>query len=351
MEIKIGSRFIGDNRFCYIVAEIGLNHNGDINIARKLIEAASQVGVDAVKFQKRNIDRLLIKAIQDKPYENENSLGRTYGEHRRRLELPDTAWKKLLNYARSLGLDFFASPWEEGSADFLEKLGVAVYKIASADVTNIPFLKHVAKKNKPIILSTGMCTLEELDLAVETILRINKQLILMHCVSAYPHEDNITNLKLINTLKQRYGLLVGYSGHEKSGIIVTSSAIVLGVCIVEKHFTLDHTMRGPDHAASLEPEGMRRLVEAIRKIESAMGDGRKMLLECEVAMREKLAKSIVAKARIKKGTPIRREDLILKCPGSGLGAKFVEEIIGKIPPLDIQEDTLVPPEALRWRSK
>lgn len=351
MEIKIGSKIIGDGRPCYIVAETGLNHNGDINIAKRLIETAAGLGVDAVKFQKRNIDRLLTKESQNEPYVNENSLGRTYGEHRRKLELPDESWYELSELSKDLGLDFFASPWEEESIVFLEKLGVPAYKIASADITNIPFLKCVATKNKPIILSAGMCTFEELDLAVDAILKINQQLALLHCISAYPHEDNLTNLKLINTLKQRYGLLVGYSGHEKSGVVIASAAVALGACIVEKHFTLDHTMRGPDHAASMELDGMRRLTESIRKVESAVGDGNKRILECEIPVRKKLAKSIASKVKIKKGKSIKREDLILKCPGIGLEAKHITDLIGKVSKVDIEEDSLIPLEALEWQKE
>ena len=348
MKIKIGSKYVGDNCPCYIVAEIGLNHNGKLEIAKKLIKEAIKAGADAVKFQKRNIDKLLIKEWINKPYSGQNSFGNTYGEHRRNLELSDDDWYKLAEYSEKLGLDFLASAWDIGSADFLEKLDVPAYKIASADVTNLPLLEHIAKKKKPVILSTGMSTIEEIDEAVETIEKYTNGLIILHCISAYPFDDQYANLNVIKTLKERYRYPIGYSGHEKSGHVITLGAVALGACLVERHFTLDHTMRGPDHVASLEPHGLASLVESIRKQEKAFGSPKKDILDIELPVREKLAKSIVAAKDIKKGQIIKKDDLTVKSPGSGLKPKYIEKLIGKIAKQDIHEDTIVSKEALRW---
>lgn len=348
MKIKIGSKFVGDGCPCYIVAEIGINHNGQFNLAKKLIEVAKNAGVDAVKFQKRDIDSLLTKEFADRPYFGDHSFGETYGEHRRKLELSEDDWRKLFAYSKKLGIDFFASAWDMKSADFLEELGVPVYKIASPDVTNLPLIDHICRKNKPVILSTGMSTLEEIDEAMEIIRKNNTPVILLHCVSAYPFDDHLANLDVIRTLKERYNVPVGYSGHEKSGHVVTLGAVALGACLVERHLTLDHLMPGPDHAASLEPLGLSGLVESIRKLESARGNGIKKILECELPVREKLAKSIVTTRDIKAGEVISAKDLTMKCPGTGLKAKYIPSLIGKIAKCDMKKDTVVPKEALEW---
>lgn len=348
MKIKIENRFVGGEEPCYIVAEVGLNHNGKLEIAKKLIEEAAKAGVDAVKFQKRNIEALLTKEQLNKPYSGLNSFGNTYGEHRKNLELSNDDWYKLAEYSEKLGLTFLASAWDIDSADFLEKLDVPAYKIASADVTNLPLLEHIAKKKKPVILSTGMSTIEEVDEAVETIERYTNGLIILHCISTYPFDDKYANLNVIKTLKERYKYPIGYSGHEKSGHVITLGAVALGACLVERHFTLDRTMRGPDHAASLEPYGLASLVESIRKMEEAFGSGKKDILDIEVPVREKLSKSIVAAKDIKKGQIIKKDDVTVKSPGTGLKPKYVEKLVGKRAKQDILEDTIVPKEALRW---
>jgi sialic acid synthase SpsE len=348
MKIKIGSKFVGDGCPCYIVAEVGINHNGQFNLAKKLIDVAKNAGADAVKFQKRDIDSLLTKELADRPYYGDNSFGETYGEHRRKLELSEQEWRKLFAHSKEIGIDFFASAWDKKSADFLDELGVPVFKIPSADVTNLPLIEHICRKNKPIILSTGMTTLEEIDEAMEIIRKHNMQVILLHCISAYPFDDYLSNLNVIHTLKERYNVPVGYSGHEKSGHVVTLGAVVLGVCMVERHFTIDHLMPGPDHAASLEPLGLAGLVEDIRKLESAFGDGKKSILECESLVRAKLTKSIVTTRHIKAGEIIRAEDLTMKSPGTGLKAKYIPTLVGKKARQDMERDTLVPKEALEW---
>jgi sialic acid synthase len=348
MKIRIGSKFVGDGCPCYIIAEIGLNHNGRRDLARQLVDEAVRAGADAVKFQKRNIDELLIREWLDKPYSGRNSFGATYGEHRRNLELPDDAWYELSDYCQKKQIDLLASGWDIDSVEFLEKLPVPAFKIASADLSNIPLLEHVAGYGKPVLLSTGMSSLEEIDEAVEILRDRRVEFILLQCVSAYPFDDQYANLKVIPALRERYGVPVGYSGHEKSGHVITLGAVALGACLVERHFTLDHTMPGPDHAASLEPLGFASLVQSIRKLESAMGSSTKEILDIEIPVREKLAKSVVARRAIPSGHRITREDLTVKSPGTGIRPREIPRLIGKVARKAIPSDTLIPDEALQW---
>jgi sialic acid synthase SpsE len=347
-EVKIGSKWVGEDHPCYIVAEIGNNHNGELEIAKKLIEVAVECGADAVKFQKRDIDSLMTNELKNMPYQKYDSFGATYGEHRLRLELPDEDWRRLFNFAKKLGVDFYATPFDFKSVDFLEELGIPCFKIASFDVTNLPLIDYVCKKGKPIILSTGMCTWEELDEAVDVIRKNGNDLVLLHCVSAYPHDNELSNLKMIQKLKERYRVPVGYSGHEKSGFAISLGARMMGAYMIERHFTLDRTMKGPDHAASLEPKGLAELVKNIRKLEEALGNGEKKILEIETPLRLKMTKSIVTTRHIRAGEVIRREDLTVKCPGTGLKPKYIDALVGKVAKRDMPADTVVPPEALSW---
>jgi len=347
-EVKIGSKYVGENHPCYIVAEIGNNHNGELEIAKRLVEAALECGADAVKLQKRDIGSLMTKGLRDQPYLKYDSFGATYGEHRERLELPEEDWYRLFNFTKKLGIDLYGTPFDFKSADFLDELGAPCFKIASFDVTNPPLIDYICKKGKPVILSSGMCTLEELDEAMEVIRKNGNDVVLLHCVSAYPHDNYLANLRSIPKLKERYNVPVGYSGHEKSGFAVSLGARLIGACMIERHFTLDRTMRGPDHAASLEPKGMEELVKNIRKLEEAFGDGEKKILDIELPLRAKMTKSIVSTRFIRAGEVIHREDLTVKCPGTGLKPKYIEVLVGKIAKLDIPEDTIVPTEALNW---
>jgi sialic acid synthase SpsE len=349
MKIQIGNHVIGENSPCYIIAEIGLNHNGNIDTARKSIAEAARVGANAVKFQKRTTKDILIQEYLDRPYSGQNSYGATYGEHRDALELPDEVWPELCKMSQDLGMDCFASPWDIKSADFLETLDVPAYKIASGDLTNLPLLKHVAAKGKPVILSTGMSTIDEVEEAVRTITGINVQLILLHCISTYPFDDRLANLSLIGTLREQFPqTVIGYSGHEKSGHIISLAAAILGAKVIERHFTLDRTMRGPDHAASLEPHGFGLVVENIRKVEGAMGNGIKRILEDEMVVREKLSKSIVSTCEIKAGTIITLDMLTVKSPGNGILPRYLDDLCGKKAQVDVLADSLLPKEAVTW---
>jgi sialic acid synthase SpsE len=345
----VGGKAVGPGEPVFVVAEIGNNHNGDLNLAKKLIAEAAKLGANAVKFQKRFIEETFVKEMREKKQTKTLAFGRTYGEYRQRLEFDLAQFRELKDFADKLGVFFFVTPFDFKSVEFLEELGVAAYKISSFDVTNWPLLELVAKKNKPIFLSTGMCTLEELDEAVKTILKYNNKLIINHCVSTYPTPPEEINLKNIETLIKRYQPLpVGYSGHE-TGILPTLLACAMGACTVERHLTLDKGLPGPDHATvSIDLNELKDLVSYLRGLEIMLGDRQKIVRQGEVATREKHSKSIVAKVFIPAGTTIGIEMLTFKSPGSGLKPSQLNALLGKMAKINIEEDTVIPQEALNW---
>lgn len=338
--VKIGNKFVGEGEPTFIVAEAGVNHQGKLHIAKMLVDIAVDARVDAVKFQKRKIERILTKEGLERPYGGPHSFGETYGEHRKALELSEDDYKEIKRYCDEKGIIFLASAWDEESADFIEELNVPAYKMASADLTNTPLLEHIAKKGKPVILSTGMSSMDEIEHAVNTIKRYNDQLILMQCTSTYPSEFEDIHLEVIKTLKNRFNVPVGYSGHEL-GIAISLAAVALGAVMIERHFTIDRTMKGGDHAASLEPPGLKKLVRDIRAFEKAKGSAEKRLLESEIPIRKKLAKSIVSKVEIKKGTEITKDMLTTKGPGTGFAPYQMDLVVGKKAKRDIKEDTVL----------
>lgn len=344
--IKIGNREIGDGHPTFVVGEIGINHQGSVEIAKKLIDLAALAEADAVKFQKRTPNLILTKEALNRPYTGPNSFGETYGKHREVLELSKDDYIEISKYCKEKNIMFFASVWDEVSADIMEQFNVPVYKIASADLTNQPLLEHVAKKGKPVILSTGMSKLEEVDIAVKSIQKYTDELVLMHCVSTYPSEFNQINLRGIEKLKKRYGIPVGYSGHER-GIAISLAAVALGANLVERHITLDRTMKGGDHAASLEPQGLIKLIRDIRAFEEAMGTGDITIIEEEIPIRHKLGKSLVARKKIPRGTKIDKSMVIAKSPGTGLPPYRIGDVLGKNAKVEIQEDEQLGPENLQ----
>lgn len=345
--IRIGQRLVGDAQPCFVIAEGGVNHNGDPRLATELVHIAAHSQADAVKFQKRTIEQLLTRAALERPYVHQNSLGATYGEHRLKLELAESEWYRLRDLAVRLGLEFMGSTWDRGSADLLEAMDTPALKLPSAVLTDLGLLEYVARKGRPMIVSTGMSTLEEIDQAVDRIVRHTDKLILMQCTSAYPSEFVDVNLRVMETYRQRYGVLVGYSGHER-GISVTEAAAALGACAIERHFTKDRTLAGPDHAASLEPQGLQKLVRDIRQIEMAMGNGEKTVTPAEVPVRARLAKSVVTAQPIVAGAIIGIEMLAAKSPGDGIPANQLEQLVGRVVPFDLPRDVLLPREALDW---
>jgi N-acetylneuraminate synthase len=282
-EIRIGSRVIGQGKPCYIIAEIGINHNGDIDVAKKLINVASGAGCDAVKFQKRTVDVVYTDEELAKP--RESPFGITNGDLKRGLEFEFEEYEEIDRYCREVKIDWFASCWDEASVQFIAQFNVPCFKIASASLTDDNLLRHTRAMGKPVILSTGMSTIREVDHAVEILGK--HDLVLLHACSTYPAYYEELNLKVIASLLERYGIPVGYSGHE-TGLPSSVAAAVMGACIMERHITLDRSMWGSDHAASLEPNGITRLVRDIRLIEKSMGDGVKRVLEREQPIIKKL---------------------------------------------------------------
>ena len=281
--VRIGNRLIGDDQPCFIVAEIGINHNGDVDLAKRLISVALAAGCDAIKFQKRTVDVVYTPEELAKP--RENPFGPTNGDLKYGLEFEQEEYEEIDAFCKSVKMLWFASPWDEGSVDFLERFHTPVYKIASASLTDDRLLRHIRATEKPIILSTGMSTYAEIDHAVEVLGK--EDLVLLHATSTYPATYDELNLRAIPTMAERYGVPVGYSGHE-TGIPTSVCAAALGACCVERHITMDRAMWGSDHAASLEPNGISRLVRDIRLWERSKGDGIKRVYEREVPIIKKL---------------------------------------------------------------
>jgi len=283
MQVRIADKMVGAPSPCCVVAEIGINHNGDLALAKRLIDVAVNCGCNAVKFQKRTVD--VVYSAEELRRPRESPFGETNGELKRALEFGADQYAEIDAHCRQKGIIWFASPWDEASVDFLERFDVPCHKIASASLTDDQLLRHIRATRKPIILSTGMSTMAQIDHAVEVL--DTEQLVLLHATSTYPASYEELNLKVIPALAQRFRVPVGYSGHE-TGIASSVAAVALGASMVERHLTLDRAMWGSDQAASLEPNGMQRLVRDIRLVETSMGDGRKRLFEREIPIMTKL---------------------------------------------------------------
>jgi N-acetylneuraminate synthase len=281
--VKIGRALVGDGQPCYVVAEVGINHNGDLSLAKKLIGVAASAGCDAVKFQKRTVNVVYTPEELAKP--RESPFGETNGDLKRGLEFHADDYQEIDRFCKELGIAWFASCWDEASVDLIDAFHPPCYKIASASLTDDALLRYTRAMGRPVILSTGMSTLDQIDHAVEVLGR--RDLVLMHATSTYPSSYGELNLRAIQAMRQRYGVPVGYSGHE-TGIPSSVAATVLGACMVERHITLDRAMWGSDHAASLEPNGINRLVRDIRLCETALGDGVKRVFESERPVIQKL---------------------------------------------------------------
>jgi len=281
--VKIGNRMVGDGNPCFIIAEIGINHNGDIKIAKRLIDLAAFAGCDAVKFQKRTID--VVYSAEELAKPRENPFGTTNGDLKYGLEFGLKEYKEINKYCRDKKIMWFASCWDEDSVDFIDQFKVSCYKIASASLTDDGLLKYTRAKGKPIILSVGMSTLEQVDHAIKVLGK--KDLIILHTCSAYPSEYSDLNLKVIPALRERYNVPVGYSGHE-TGLASSSAAVAIGACVVERHITLDRAMWGSDQATSLGTSGIIKLVKDIRLVETSLGDGVKKVTEKEIPIISKL---------------------------------------------------------------
>ena len=342
IKIRIGDKLIGDGEPCFIIAEAGVNHNGDIELAKRLIDVAKEAGADAIKFQTFKADNVVTKNAPKADYQikNTNSYESQY-EMIKKLELSEDEFRELHRYARKKGIIFLSTPFDFESADFLEELGVPAFKISSSDLTNLPFLEYIAEKGKPIILSTGMGTLGEIEEAINTIKNAgNEEIILLHCITSYPAKFENLNLRAIKTLKEAFKLPVGFSDHSL-GIYAPIIAVALGAVVIEKHFTLDKNLPGPDHKASLDPQELKEMIKWIRLTEKALGDGIKRPTPEEEKIKKIVRKSIVAKVNIPEGTILTEEMIAFKRPGTGIPPKYYKEILGKKARRNIKVDEII----------
>ena len=334
--IKIGDRLIGDGHPTYIIAEIGVNHNGILDLALELIDIAVRAGADAVKFQKRKLDKIYPKKYLENANAGEKTL-RYLLPILQQVELSDEAFFEIVDYCRKKGITFLCSAFDADSADFLDQLEVPAFKIASADLTNLPLIDHLVQKGKPMILSTGMSRMEEVEITVDFLKERGAEFALLHCNSTYPAAFEDINLRFMNQLL-RFGVPVGYSGHER-GIAISTVASALGATIIERHVTLDRTMDGPDHAASLEPQGFQKMVRDIRQVAMALGTGEeKFISRGEILNREVLGKSLVAARRIEPGETIASSMVTVKSPALGLSPQYYARLIGRVVDRAIEED-------------
>jgi len=362
MKIKIGDRFIGNGEPCFIIAEAGVNHNGNVELAKKLVEVARDAGADAVKFQTWITEEVLTKDVEKARYQKElTGNGESQFDMVKKLELSFDDYKGIAEFCKREGIIFLSTPNDKHSVDFLNKLGVPAFKIGSDDLTNIPFLQYVAKKGKPIIISTGMATLDEVREAYESIKNINEKIIFLHCTSNYPAVLETVNLRAIDTLRREFGTPVGYSDHTM-GIDVPIVAVALGACIVEKHFTINRNLLGPDHKASIEPNELKEMVRAIKNTEKRLlegdspkdilskfkyvdvmlGTGIKAPADSEKDVIPFVRKCLVAKANIRKGTVLTDNIIAIKRAGvGGLEPKHLSKIIGKKTKMDINKDEMI----------
>ena len=329
-----------------IIAEAGVNHNGSIELAKKLVEKAKEAGVDYIKFQTFKASKLVTKAAKQAEYQQKNigKEGDSQYQMLKKLELSPEEHEILIDYCKELGIKFFSTAFDFDSIEYLHSLNLGLWKIPSGEVTNYPFLKRIAAFNEPTILSTGMCDMEDVRAAVGALYKngLSKEnLILLHCNTEYPTPFEDVNLKAMDALRKEFGVEVGYSDHTK-GIEVPIAAVALGATVIEKHFTLDRNMEGPDHKASLEPDELKAMVSAIRNIEKAVGgDGTKHVSDSEKKNIAIARKSVVAACDIKAGDIFTEQNLTVKRPGNGISPMRWEEVVGTKAKRDFSEDDLI----------
>lgn len=341
-KIKAGDRYIGEDEPCFIIAEAGVNHNGDINLAKKLIDVAVEAGVDAVKFQTYKAEEVVTKDAEKADYQRKTTdAEESQYEMLKKLELTQEDFEELHAYAQGKGILFLSSPFDKESVDLLNELGVPTFKIPSGEITNFPLLKHIARKEKPIILSTGMATLGEVEEALEIMRKEGaKEIILLHCISSYPAKMEDMNLKVIETLRQAFRLPVGLSDHTL-GITIPIATVSLGASVIEKHFTLNKNLPGPDHRASLEPHELKQMVKAIRDVEKAMGNGVKRPTKEEDENKKAVRRSIIARVDIPEGVVITEDMLVIKRPGTGIEPRYMEKVCGARAKVSIRKENRI----------
>lgn len=340
--IYIGNKVISDNSSTFVIAEAGVNHGGDMSVAINLIDLAADAGADAVKFQTFNAESLILKDIKKAPYQlNTTDNKESQYMMLKKLEVTRAQNVELKNYCHKKGIIFLTTPFDENSLDELDELDLPAYKVASTDTTNIPFLEKIAKKNKPIFLSTGMSYLSEVQLALETIHKFNKDVILLHCTANYPIDNNEANLNVINTYKNNFDVLVGYSDHTV-GVGAAPYTVSMGAKVVEKHFTWDKTQEGPDHSASLSPGELIDFVSTIKKVDIFLGSHLKQPTLSELKTRVSLQKCLVANREIKKGEKFTKDNVIAKRTGGvGVSPIYYNDILGRKSCKDYHENEVL----------
>lgn len=344
--IQLGKYILTRNSPCFVIAEAGHNHQGNLKVAMDMIKIAANCGVNAVKFQKRDNKTLYTKAMYNKPYDNEDSFGLTYGEHREFLEFGWEEYVALKKCAEENGLEFMCTAFDFPSVDFLERLGITSFKVASGDLTNTPLLEYMVRLNKPIFLSTGASTLEEIHIAYDAIKKYHDKICLLHATCCYPTDYPDLNLVAIKTLKEEFPeAIIGYSGHD-NGILAAVIAYMLGATVVEKHFTINHSWKGTDHKSSLEPEGLRKQVRDLRRVDMLMGDGKKIPKEIEKDAKIKMGKSLYTARDLPIGHVLTKKDTIIKSPGGGLPPLYLEQIVGRRLRVALPEESMISLEHL-----
>nr|XP_046165067.1 sialic acid synthase-like [Oncorhynchus gorbuscha] len=345
LKFELGpGRMIGGSNPCFIIAEIGQNHQGDIEIAKKMIKMAKDCGADCAKFQKSELEYKFNKRALERPYTSKHSWGKTYGDHKRHLEFSHEQYRELQKYAKEVGIFFTASGMDEMAVDFLDELDVPFFKVASCDANNFPYLELTARKGRPMVISSGMQSMATMRRVYQTVKEHNQNFTILQCTSAYPLDPEDVNLRVIAEYQKEFpDIPIGYSGHER-GISITVAAVAMGAKVVERHVTLDKSWKGNDHEASLEPSELTELVRAIRLVERAQGTGIKQMLPCEKACHVKLGKSVVAKVAIPKGTVLSMAMLGVKVgEPRGVSPEDMGQLVGKAVTEDVEEDGSITP--------
>ncbi len=340
--VDIGGRLVGPGQPCFVIAEAGVNHNGSTESALELVEGARRAGADCVKFQTFSAERVATGDAEKAPYQQvTTSRAGSQIDMLRELQLPSEAWSKIKDACVESGIMFLSTPVNREDVDFLDRLGVAAYKIASFQIVEPDFLASVARKGKPLLVSTGMATLAEVDLAVRTIRDAgNDQIVLLQCTTNYPSPVEDANLRALNVLRDGFGVPVGYSDHTDTPACCVA-AVALGAVVLEKHITLDKSLPGPDHSASADPAEFRHLVDLVRQVESALGTGRKEPSETELANRPYMRRSVVAGVAIPAGALISPEMLTVKRPGTGISPAQIDEVSGARARVAISVDSVI----------
>jgi N-acetylneuraminate synthase len=341
-KFEIEGRFVGSGQTCFIIAEAGVNHNGDLETAYQMIDAAAAANASAVKFQTFKAEKLSVKNAPKADYQIKNATTQeSHYEMLLRLELNTEAHRGLIRHCQKKGISFLSSPFDEESADLLERLDVSAFKIPSGEITNFPFLEHIARKNKPILLSTGMSSMAEVSEAVKRIRAAgNNKILLLQCVSNYPANPAHVNLRAMATMQSVCDVPVGYSDHTL-GNEAAMAAVALGASVIEKHFTLDRNMHGPDHSASIEPAELSSFVRSIRIVESTLGDGVKKPAPSETNTRDTARKSLVAACPLPAGTKITQSMIAIRRPGTGLPPAMRDDLFGRTLKVDVASGTLL----------